>query len=102
MKALEKKRIRYRLFDRHEDLAKGSPEDMQVARRILGFLRKGEIRLDLSDVDFHTEHELKAAGVRIRTSGRGYSAYARIIWHSEPEETGSLHLALPSVLANNI
>ena len=75
---LENKLIRYRLFDRHRELVKGSAEDMQVARRILGFLRKGEIRLGLGDIDWRTEHELEKAGVHIRYSVRGYTAYARI------------------------
>lgn len=51
MTALEKKHIRYRLFDKHEALVKGSPEEMQIARRILHFLNTGEIRLGLGDVD---------------------------------------------------
>lgn len=104
MTALEKKRIRYRLFDRHEALVKGSPEDMQVACKLLAFLRKGEICLGLGDVDFRTECELKDAGVNIKYSGRGYTAYARIKWWDESEEykVSHLHLALPSVLANNI
>ena len=82
MTALEKKLIKYRLFDRHKALVKGSPEDMQVAHRLLGFLRRGEIRLGLGDVDWRLEQELEAAGVHISYSGRGYSAYARIIWNS--------------------
>ena len=78
---LKNKLIKYRLFDRHRELVKGSPEDMQVARRIFGFLRKGEIRLGLGDVDWRTEQELEKAGVHIRYSGRGYTAYARIDWN---------------------
>lgn len=77
---LKKKLIRYYLFNRHRELVKGSPEDMQVAHRLLGFLRKGEIRLGLGDVDWRAEQELEKAGVRIRYSGRGYTAYARIDW----------------------
>lgn len=82
MTALEKKLIKYRLFDRHKALVKGSPEDMQVARRLLGFLRKGEIRLGLGDVDWRLEQELEKAGVHIRYSVRGYSAYAHVDWNS--------------------
>ena len=83
---LENKLIRYRLFDRHRELVKGSTEDMLVARRILGFLRKGEIRLGLGDTDWQTEQELEKAGVRIRYSGRGYTAYARIDWKAKEAE----------------
>lgn len=82
---LKKKLIRYRLFDCHRELVKGSAEDMQVARRLLGFLRKGEIRLGLGDVDWRTEQELEKAGVHIRYSGRGYTAYARIDWKRKKE-----------------
>lgn len=81
MKTLEKKLIRYRLIDRHIQLVKGSTDDMQVARRLLHFLSTGEIRLGLGDVDWAVEQELENAGVHLRYSSRGYSAYAHINWH---------------------
>lgn len=55
--------IRMRLIIRHAELAKGSPEDMEVAKQILHFLNKKEISLGLQDVAFFTEIELERAGL---------------------------------------
>lgn len=76
--ALKDNLIRYRLIDRHRELVRGSQLDMEVARRILHFLNRGEIRLCLGDTDWQTEQELEHAGVHIRYSRNGYTAYARL------------------------
>ena len=70
--------IRYRLMNRHLELVRGSSTDMQVARGILHLLNRGEICLGLGDVDWKIEQELDRAGVHIRYSSNGYTAYARI------------------------
>ena len=70
--------IRYRLMNRHLELVRGSSTDMQVARGILHLLNRGEIRLGLGDMDWEIEQELDQAGVHIRYSSNGYTAYARI------------------------
>ena len=70
--------IRYRLMNRHLELERGSSTDMQVARGILPLLNRGEICLGLGDVDWKIEQELDRAGVHIRYSSNGYTAYARI------------------------
>lgn len=70
--------IRYRLMNRHLELVRGSSTDMQVARGILHLLNRGEIRLGLGDMDWEIEQELDRAGVHIRYSSNGYTAYARI------------------------
>jgi len=75
---LKDKLIRYRLMDRHRELVRGSDFDMQVAKRILHLLNRGEIRLGLSDVDWQVEMEIEKVGVHINYRGRGYTAYARI------------------------
>ena len=72
--------VRYRLFDMHSKLVRGSEGDMRIARRIFHFLNVGEIRLGLGDEEWETEHVLKDAGVSFSYSRNGYSAYARIDW----------------------
>lgn len=78
MAELKDNLIRYRLMNRHLELARGSSTDMQVARGILHLLNRGEIRLSPGDVDWKIEQELDHAGVHIKYSRNGYTAYARI------------------------
>lgn len=71
--------IRYWPMNRHLELVRGSSTDMQVARGILHLLNRGEIRLGLGgDVDWKIEQELDHAGVHVKYSSNGYTAYARI------------------------
>lgn len=70
--------IRYQLIGRHRELVRGSEFDMQVAKRILHLLNRGEIWLGLDDVSWAVERELENAGVHVRSSRNGYSAYAHI------------------------
>ena len=80
MTRLQKNMVRYRLFDKHSKLVKGSEEDMMIAKRILHFLNVGEIHLGLEDVAWITEHILSDVGVHFNYSRNGFSAYARIDW----------------------
>ncbi len=82
---LNDKLIRYRLMDRHRELVRGDNFDMQVAKRILHLLNCGEIKLGLDDVAWAVEQEIEKAGIHIKYSRRGYSAYARIC---RPEKVG--------------
>lgn len=82
MTGLQKNMIRYKLIEKHIELTRGSAEDMRVAKRLLHFLNKGEIRLGLSDEDWRTEQILEEAGVHLHYSSRGYSACARIEWRA--------------------
>lgn len=76
--SLKDKLIYYRLIDRHHQLSHGSACDMQVGQKILHFLNHGEIRLGLDDLSWAVEQELDNAGVHVRYSRNGYTAYARI------------------------
>lgn len=78
MAGLKDNLIRYRLMNRHLELVRGSSTDTQVARGILHLLNRGEIRLGLDDVSWKIEQELDKAGVHIKYSRNGYTAYARI------------------------
>ena len=80
MTNLEKKMLRYRLMEKHRELARGSNDDLLVAKRLLHFLMRGEIRLGLGDADWEVENILEQNGVHLSYTGRGYSAYARVIW----------------------
>lgn len=80
MTKLEKNVIRYKLIEEHKKLAKGSCEDMQVAKRILHFLNVGEIRIGIDDTSWKIEQLFENVGITWRYTGRCYSAYARINW----------------------
>lgn len=73
---LKNKFIRYRLMERHTELVKAG--ELDVARLVLRFLIKKEIRLGLDDASWMTESELEKAGVFIRYDRRGYTSYARL------------------------
>lgn len=68
---LKDKFIRFRLMDRHRQLACGSGENMAVARNILELLNTGKLYLDLSAVSWLTECELSKAGILVCYSSRG-------------------------------
>ena len=69
---------REQIMQLHRQLATGSPQDMQVAKRLLYLLRKGRITLGLGDVEWEVENLLEGLGVRMRYSRNGNTVQARI------------------------
>lgn len=71
---LEKKIRRYKLMDAHRKLVKAGK--LLEAREVLRLLRKGSIKLSLSDVDFAVECLCEELGCRVFYGSRGY--YSRV------------------------
>lgn len=70
--SLEKKIRRYKLMDIHRELIRTGK--FQEARLILKLLRKGSIKLYLSDMDFSVECICEDLGCRINYGRNGYTA----------------------------
>ena len=78
MTELQKKIIRFKLIESYIELMRGNADDMRVAKRLLHFLNKDEIKLDLSDEDCRVEQILSAAGVPIHYTSGFHFGYARL------------------------
>ena len=72
-----KKNIRkYKIMEKHIELTKSG--NYMVARNLLYLLRKGEIKLGLSDVDYDTEEFLESIDSPVTYSSNGYTVTYRI------------------------
>lgn len=72
-----KKNIRkYKIMEKHIELTKSG--NYMVARNLLYLLRKGKIKLGLSDVDYDTEEFLESIDSPVTYSSNGYTATYRI------------------------
>lgn len=71
---LKDKMLKYRVMEFHKELVKSG--QYIAARRVLQFLNRGHVALDLGDIDFFLERELEKLGCRIAYIGRHYTAHA--------------------------
>ena len=75
MKSVEKN-IRYQIMAKHKQLTRGS--NYHTARRLLEFLRKKRIALDLSDADYEADDILAYLGLRATYSRSFCTAYYKL------------------------
>lgn len=75
---MKNKMLRYKLMELHAEYVKHG--QYEEANLILCLLRRGRVRLGLSDVNWTVERDLEELGCRISYSRHGYgaTAYSRI------------------------
>lgn len=76
MKSVEKNIIRYQIMAKHRQLTRGG--NYHTARRLLEFLRKKRIALDLCDTDYEAEDTLTYLGLRATYSRSFCTAYYKL------------------------
>ncbi len=76
MKSVEKNIIRYQIMAKHKQLTRGG--NYHTARRLLEFLRKKRIALDLSDADYEADDILAYLGLRATYSRSFCTAYYKL------------------------
>lgn len=76
MKSVEKNIIRYLIMAKHRQLTRGGK--YHTARRLLEFLRKKRIALDLSDADYEADNILACLGLRATYSRSFCTAYYKL------------------------
>lgn len=76
MKSVEKNIIRYLIMEKHKQLTRGG--NYHTSRRLLEFLRKKRIALDLSDADYEADNILACLGLRATYSRSFCTAYYKL------------------------
>lgn len=76
MKSVEKNIIRYLIMAKHKQLTRDG--NYRTARRLLEFLRKKRIALDLSDADYEADNILAYLGLRATYSRSFCTAYYKL------------------------
>ena len=76
MKSVEKNIIRYQIIAKHRQLVRDC--NYHTAHRLLEFLRKKRIALDLSDTDYEADDVLTCLGLRATYSRSFCTAYYKL------------------------